>query len=213
MSDKDLDRSIALCALTQAANLVDRLATHGQIPPSNYELMRHSLFQFEVDSAQEIYQGPQDNPSAEAQSPTQSLNVGLRVCEDMLDGADKEYPHTLRYILSLVQLEQHFNRSGKMKAKVRLRLQELEEQNLNSDELDEAISNLYLNSLAKLPFRIQVLGKMQHLQNTENEHRVRVLLFSGLRAAMLWRQSGGRRWHFLFNKGGIRRGLENLRQH
>ena len=82
---------------------------------------------------------------------------------------------------------------------------------LSTDQTnDESISQLYLETLATLPFRIQVLGKMQHLKNPKNEYQIRTLLFSGLRAAMLWQQMGGRRWHFIFKKKAIIASLEQL---
>jgi high frequency lysogenization protein len=41
--------------------------------------------------------------------------------------------------------------------------------------------------------RIMVNGDPAHLNNPENANRIRALLLAGIRAAMLWRQSGGGR--------------------
>jgi high frequency lysogenization protein len=35
------------------------------------------------------------------------------------------------------------------------------------------------------------------------QHRIRALLLAGIRAAVLWRQVGGKRRHFFFGKGKI----------
>jgi high frequency lysogenization protein len=206
----------ALCALAQAANLVDRLASHGQIPVSTYELMRASLFKFNVELVQDIYQleNTEGNTSYTSNPLSQNLSTGIRVCKQIFEeGQPQEYPHTIRYTMALIQLEKHFRKSPQMQSQVRESLMKLNEQKNQSEtfNLDRAISDLYLETLAKLPFRIQVLGKMQHLQNNENEHKVRVLLFSGIRATMLWQQNGGRRWHFVLKKGSIIRGLNSIK--
>jgi len=41
---------------------------------------------------------------------------------------------------------------------------------------------------------------------------VRILLFAGVRAAFLWRQLGGRRWHMLFKRGTMAKGVQQLLQ-
>jgi high frequency lysogenization protein len=210
-TENEIDRSTALSALVQAANLVDRLASHGQIPQSSFDVMRASLFSFDAENAGDIYQMKSDdeiNPLAK-QTLSQNLSTGIRVCKKVFqEGASREYPHTIRYVMGIIQLEKHFRNSSKLQDLVKNRLQSLE--TTEKEQLNGAISALYLDSLATLPFRIQVLGKMQHLQNTENEHQVRVLLFAGIRAAMLWHQYGGRRWHFLLMKNSINRGLDAI---
>lgn len=208
-----MQRSAALSALVQAANLVDRLASHGQIPVGTYELMRASLFKFDVTAIEAIYQ---NNSTSEADSTylvplSQNLSAGIRACKQIFEeGASAEYSHTIRYVMSLIQLEKHFRKSPAMQAQVRERLMGLTGF-LKEASLDQKISDLYVDTLAKLPFRIQVLGKMQHLQNSDNEYRVRVLLFAGIRAAMLWQQQGGRRWHFLLARKSIIQGLHAIK--
>lgn len=219
-NNKEINRAIALSALVQAANLVDRLASHGNIPQSSFELMRSSLFQFKAENIEDIYQtlNPNEQTNSDiitSQVLQQNLHIGLRICQKIFkDSASQEYPQTIRYAMDLIQLEKHFQKSLAMQERVKNKLIELSsnENNSTSKELNQSISELYLESLATLPFRIQVLGKMQHLQNTENEHQVRVLLFSGIRAAMLWQQYGGRRWQFLLSKNAIIRGLDSIKK-
>jgi high frequency lysogenization protein len=194
------DQTTALVALVQSANLVERLACSGHVPESAFEIMCASLFKFDVNETHEIYVNETENDL------TQNLYTGLRVAKKIfVDDESQEYAHTVRYVLALIQLEKHFRKATKMQEKVGEALAAMPE-----DVEDSQLSDLYLETLATLPFRIQVLGKMQHLQNTINEHKVRVLLFAGLRAAMLWRQKGGRRWHFLLKKRAIANSLEQF---
>jgi high frequency lysogenization protein len=46
-----------------------------------------------------------------------------------------------------------------------------------------------------------VTGNPTYLQNTATADKVRALLLAGIRAAILWRQVGGQRWHLLFKRG------------
>lgn len=200
MSEKLKNQGIALAALVQSANLVDRLASHGQVPDSSLNIMRDSLFRFDIKNVEDIYTNERDKDIR------QNLHTGIRVSRKIfLENANLEYGQTIRYVLALIQLEKHFRHSNELTNKVRTRLESISDQTN-----DESISQLYLETLATLPFRIQVLGKMQHLKNPKNEYQIRTLLFSGLRAAMLWHQMGGRRWHFIFRKKAIITSLEQL---
>jgi high frequency lysogenization protein len=62
------------------------------------------------------------------------------------------------------------------------------------------LADTYKQTLSTLSFRIKVAGNPQILQNSHNANKVRALLLAGIRAAILWRQVGGRRWHLLFNR-------------
>jgi len=62
------------------------------------------------------------------------------------------------------------------------------------------LSGLYQETLSTFRFRIHVTGNAQHLQNTQNAHKIRALLLCAMRSAILWRQVGGRRWQLIFNR-------------
>ncbi len=211
-------RGIALAALLQAADLVHRLASHGQIPDSSFLLMRDTLFRFDVATLSDIYLTHENLLDIEAHqleipaAIRQNLHAGLRIYEQIFEKDNsREYGHCIRYCMALIQLEKHFHNHNTMQNQVRTSLENLSKESLSDTEINAAISELYVDSLATLPFRIQILGKVEFLKNTRNEHRIRVLLFAGLRAAMLWRQSGGRRWHFLFAKGSVKEALRLIK--
>ena len=72
------------------------------------------------------------------------------------------------------------------------------------------LESLYQDSISTFSFRIQVGGDPRHLQNAENAAKIRALLLSGIRAAMLWRQVGGKRWHLLFFRSRLRPSLKKI---
>jgi high frequency lysogenization protein len=51
--------------------------------------------------------------------------------------------------------------------------------------------------------KIQVAGDPDILKRPDNQHRVRAILLAGVRAAVLWRQLGGKRRHILFSRQQI----------
>jgi high frequency lysogenization protein len=84
------------------------------------------------------------------------------------------------------------------------RIQMLERQLEHFELLDEQmLSNLasvYLDVISPVGPRIQVTGTPAVLQQTSNQHKVRALLLSGIRSAVLWRQVGGKRRHLIFGR-------------
>jgi high frequency lysogenization protein len=65
------------------------------------------------------------------------------------------------------------------------------------------LAGIYSDTLSSLEPRIIVRGDPLHLQNPDNQHRVRALLLAGVRSAMLWRQVGGTRWQLLLKNRQI----------
>jgi high frequency lysogenization protein len=57
---------------------------------------------------------------------------------------------------------------------------------------------VYADTISTFRLRIQVSGNPSVLQREENAAKVRALLLAGIRSAVLWRQTGGRRWQLIF---------------
>lgn len=67
----------------------------------------------------------------------------------------------------------------------------------------ETLAQIYLDTAGKQRYRIHVHGKAGPLKRPENAAKIRATLLAGYRAAILWRQVGGRRWHLLFKRRTI----------
>ncbi|MGB1139944.1 MAG: DUF489 family protein, partial [Halioglobus sp.] len=80
----------------------------------------------------------------------------------------------------------------------------------NVNSLCHSVSGIYQDTLSKQKFRIRVTGSAQHLQNEQNADIIRALLLSGVRAAFLWRQLGGRRWKLLWQRKRLLHASQNL---
>jgi high frequency lysogenization protein len=54
------------------------------------------------------------------------------------------------------------------------------------------------------------VGEKHILQNPVNANKIRALLLAAIRSTVLWRQKGGKRWHFLWSRNKILRTAKQL---
>jgi high frequency lysogenization protein len=74
---------------------------------------------------------------------------------------------------------------------------------INNPQVIARFADAYHRTISELTPRIQVQGDPSFLQQADNVNRIRALLLCGIRAAILWRQKGGRRWQFVFQSNKI----------
>nr|WP_253649384.1 MULTISPECIES: high frequency lysogenization protein HflD [Vibrio oreintalis group] len=131
------------------------------------------------------------------------LKLGLECLVKGIDSTPNGSEIT-RYIISLMALERKLQTRNDAMSQLGDRIQMLERQLEHFELLDEQmISNLasvYLDVISPVGPRIQVTGTPSVLQQTSNQHKVRALLLSGIRSAVLWRQVGGKRRHLIFGR-------------
>ena len=116
--------------------------------------------------------------------------------------------------MALLGLERKLARRPDLLQSLRTGLEEVI-QNLNYFSVDHSnaiarFADLYLNSLSTLTPRIMVNGDPIHLNNPDNANRIRALLLAGVRAAILWRQSGGGRLTLLLRRNPLLRETRRL---
>ena len=111
----------------------------------------------------------------------------------------------LNYGLALLHLAGKLRKNEDTVSILRNRLLALSGQQAHFDKFsDDAfchrIAGIYVDTLGTFRFRIQVKGDPAHLQDDDKAARIRALFLAGVRAAFLWHQLGGRRWHLLFHR-------------
>ena len=69
---------------------------------------------------------------------------------------------------------------------------------------DEAVianfASIYSDIISPLGTKINITGTPSHLQQKAVQQKIRALLLAGVRAAILWRQVGGKRRHLVFRR-------------
>ncbi len=203
MSHSVEDQAIALAAVFQAAFLVDRLAKTGSIPEESYRVLLESLTKTQSDSTMEIY------------GDRFSLQLGLKELIGILDKRnDQSKVEVVRYALTLLYLEGKLHKRQDMLTVMSQRIEQIQQQTLHFEATHSnivgAFASLYKDTISTFPQRIQVTGEPKHLRVDENADKIRALLLAGIRAAVLWRQVGGRRWKLLFTRKPIIKAAEAL---
>jgi high frequency lysogenization protein len=208
-------RNIALAVVAQCAQLVHSLATTGRADTRLVNACIAPLLVLSPDSVDEVY-------------PDVALfSNGLKALQHSLsnDGV-KEFAEPIKYVLGMTVLQQQLMSVPAMQTLIRQRLQirhsllaERQEPGSgespadSQEEYDFAVlAALYQDTISRLTMRIHVKGVPEHLRKQDVADKIRALLLSGIRSALLWQQLGGRRWHLFVYKKRIRDCVADVRR-
>jgi high frequency lysogenization protein len=197
------DEVIALAAILQSCWLIDQLSKTGVVPLEESNPLVHSLFCFSPQTAEEVY------------GSTVHLKRGLKILDAMLEQFTLgTYSDTVRYALSVMHLQRKLQGDPAMLSTIRKRLEHIsfkfQHFTDDSSEVAASVAGLYQDTISNFNFRVQVTGSVRYLSDDKVANQVRSLLFSGIRATMLWRQMGGSRWRLLFQRRALKRALDAL---
>ncbi|PKM23027.1 MAG: lysogenization regulator HflD [Gammaproteobacteria bacterium HGW-Gammaproteobacteria-14] len=203
----DREQMMALAAIFQSALLADQLATTGQCNRRNMAPLFQAVLTLDATDYQDIYPNPSE------------LRPGLTLLRNALSG--QQQPSDLRAIghaLALIQLSGALRRDNALINILRNRLEVVSAtRDAASDPADPEVcrrlGGIYVDTLSTLKFRIRVQGEPEHLQNEDNAATIRALFLAGVRAAFLWHQGGGRRWHMLLRRQRLLKATQSLLAH
>ncbi|KLN63213.1 MULTISPECIES: high frequency lysogenization protein HflD [Vibrio] len=191
MANTLYDRTIAFAGICQAVALVQQVAKNGHCDSDAFETSLKAILSTNPNNTVGVFGRESD------------LKLGLECLVKGIDSTPNGSEIT-RYIISLMALERKLQSRNDAMSQLGDRIQMLERQLDHFELLDEQmISNLasvYLDVISPVGPRIQVTGTPSVLQQTSNQHKVRALLLSGIRSAVLWRQVGGKRRHLIFGR-------------
>lgn len=196
-SARERDRVIALAALVQAVSLVLQTAETGQVNKEEFETLLNSLLVTDAKTTAEVY-GSVD----QLKNGFQQLNQQLSKTKATKDIA------LLRHVISLLHLERQLAKQPEMMGLINREIDQIPQLieyfgDVNNPQVIARFADIYHRTISELSPRIQVQGDPIILQQADNINRVRALLLAGIRAAILWRQKGGRRWQFILQSKKI----------
>ncbi len=192
INNRERDRIIALAALMQAITLVQQIAETGQVEQADFETSLNSLLAVDAPTTEAVY------------GDIGQLKSGLKQLNSQLSKSkDKKDVQLLRYAINLLHLERQLAKQPVMMDLISREIEQMPQQieyfgDINNAQVIARLADIYHRTISELNPRIQVQGEPSFLQQADNINRVRALLLAGIRAAILWRQKGGRRWHFIF---------------
>ncbi|WP_070963036.1 high frequency lysogenization protein HflD [Vibrio sonorensis] len=191
MANTLYDRTIAFAGICQAVALVQQVAKQGHCDEQALITSLNAVLNLSPNSTIDVFGRESD------------LRVGLECLVNGIDSTPSGSEVT-RYIISLMALERKLNGRNDAMSQLGDRIQMLSRQQDHFELLDEQmVSNMasvYLDVISPIGPRIQVSGTPSVLQQTSTQHKVRALLLSGIRSAVLWRQVGGKRRHLIFGR-------------
>lgn len=187
------EQTIALAGVFQAASLVEQIANKGMANSAIIEASIESLFRFDADTTESVF------------GNLAGVSSGLRVLHEqagaLKNGRNLE---VTQYAISMIALEKKLSANPEMLEQVSKGLEEIQKSldffSLMHENVFAKLGGLYKDTISTLQPKIVVQGERSYLSNESNANKVRALLLAGIRAAVLWRQCGGSRWHILLGR-------------
>lgn len=187
MMDIISERTIALAGVIQASAQVQALARTGVADESAYEGSIKSILVLDAVNTPAIYGG------------IGGVKSGLRLMVNgVLNSASPENVEILRYSMTILQLQRQLYADRRRFTEFATQIERLSSYDENS--LIDACSNVYQSFISNLQPQVIVQGEERHLQNPDIPPKVRSLLLSALRSAVLWQQKGGGRFRLLWER-------------
>jgi len=190
MPNTDHDRVIALAGLFLATTLVRDIARNGRVDSDDFATCLDSLLKIDAASSEEVY------------GSVSRLHSGLRLLKRHL--SDPKDMEITRYVVALLVLERKLAKHSAMLQRIREGIEatvnKLSYFPPGHENIIAGLAEIYAATVSTLTPRIMINGERIHLTNPDNTNRIRTLLLAGVRAARLWRQSGGGRLTLLFRR-------------
>jgi high frequency lysogenization protein len=193
------DQAITFAVICQVAHYVQQVSRSGNITDEDFSILLQSLIETSPVNTLAVYGGEVSN-----------VKKGLSLLVNHLsnDGAStSKDPEFTRYVLSLINLERRLAKQPKqlnvLGDRISATERQLEHYALTSETLISSFASIYSDVISPLGQKIQVTGEPEILKQTANQYKIRALLLAGIRAAVLWRQVGGKRRHILFSRKKI----------
>ena len=206
LTDPDNNLTLAFAGVFQSATLVYQLAKMENFDSRALHESSFSLLRLNTNSTEEVF------------GSIHGLNLGLDCIVKLLGGRpDSSTREVFQYAVGMHQLSTRLRQNRRGQAVIEEGLNEMRSRYLkyyrsddHDNELHEDIASLYTRSISYMTPRIIVQGSQGKLENPLTINRVRTTLFTGIRAAWLWHQLGGRRWQLIYQRKGYQRQAQRL---
>ncbi len=190
------ESNIALAGLCQAAALVKQIARSNEFDSQALSSSLNSIAITNSENTEQVF------------GDVNQLALGYQtLLEQLSNQSNNKDIEVTRYIANLLSIERKLSSSKKTMAALGERISNIQRQQLHLDITDSQmlgnLASIYTDVVSPVARKIQVAGDPALLKRSDNQHRVRAILLAGVRAAVLWRQLGGKRRHLLLSRQQI----------
>lgn len=194
MSELLDERTMAFAGILQAIAQVQHVARHGNSDKESLAASLNTVIVTNPDSTSDVY------------ADKVALNKGYQLIVNQLgDSKDKDVEVT-RYLVGILALERKLSRGNSMGILAE-RINQIHRQLHHFAITDEQVvanfAGIYSDIISALGPKIQISGNPEYLKQTQVQEKIRALLLSAMRSAVLWRQLGGKRRHLVFARKSI----------
>jgi len=199
------DQTITFAAMCQVAYLVQQVSRNGHAlteqENDDLAILLNSIIETSPENTLAVYGGQLVNIK-------KGLELLVTNLGDSKSKKDKlKDPEFTRYLISIINLERRLIKQPKqltaLGARIEASKRQLEHYPITSETLISSFASTYSDIISPLGTRIQVTGDPSILKQPVNQHKIRALLLAGIRAAVLWRQVGGKRRTILFSRNKL----------
>lgn len=190
------ERTIALAGIFQNCHQVQLLAASGKIDAYYLDVAVKAILNTDPDNTLDIFQG------------IPGIRDGLELIQQQLGHSNSPRDTELtRYSISVLFLANKLLKNSTMLNKLSDGIEKTQSQieHFGNDHSNiyARLGGLYSDTISHFNPRIMVSGEPEILNNPDNANKIRTLLLSSIRSAVLWQQLGGSRWQLLFKRKKI----------
>ncbi|MFT4940919.1 MAG: high frequency lysogenization protein [Paraglaciecola sp.] len=196
INTKPYEKHLALAGVCQAAALVKQIARTGQYDKQAFETSINSIVITDPERSEQVF------------GQITNLELGFSTLKNQISNKTHiKDTEVTRYVANLLSLERKISGNQKIMTELANRISQTQRQQSFMDLFDHqmmsSLASIYSDVISPAGAKIQVAGDPAMLKQSDNQNKVRALLLAGVRAAVLWRQLGGKRRHILFKRQNI----------
>lgn len=190
------NQTLALAGICQALRLLQKVTRTSELSSADLHHSLNTVANLNPQDPLDVYGGSYAH-----------LKDGYQALVSQLGDNSKKDVELTRYVVSVIALERKLNKTPANLEQLGKKLSRLEQQLQHFSITDESVigslADSYVECISSLGTRIQVAGQPELLKQNLVQHKVRALLLAAIRSAVLWRQAGGSRLHFIFKRKAI----------
>lgn len=195
MSDQLVNRTMAFAGILQAIAQVQHLARHGESDNAELAASLNTILVTNPDNTADVYQDKI------------LLHKGYKLILNQLGDNSQKDVEITRYLVGILALERKLVRSNSGLAMLAERINQVNRQlhhfAITDEQVIANLASIYSDIISNLGPKIQISGNPVCLQRPIVQQKIRALLLSAMRSAVLWRQLGGKRRHLVFARKAI----------
>ncbi|WP_299794229.1 high frequency lysogenization protein HflD [uncultured Shewanella sp.] len=194
MSEQLIDRTMAFAGILQAIAQVQHIARHGNSDRDSLAASLNTILVTNPDTTSDVY------------ADKVALNKGYQLIINQLGDAKDKDVEVTRYLVGILALERKLargNAMGILSERINQIHRQLHHFEITDQQVIANFAGIYSDIISTLGPKIQISGNPEYLKQPQVQEKIRALLLSAMRSAVLWRQLGGKRRHLVFARKTI----------